>query len=145
MKTSHVFIIFADISFLLCGILCVGYIFVNVKKHEPKNVMVENNVLFETGIEFPTLSGEPGGVYAKGRDSIDIVIPHEGGRFIVNGKSILKTDIAVSLDDVEGKSITLYIDKGAPSGDTLYLYSILNNLNANVTVSHLLEAQENVK
>ena len=143
MKTSHVFIIFADISFLLCGVLCVGYIFVNVKEHEQKNFMVENNVLFEKGIEFPTLSGEPGVVYAKGLDSIEIVIPHEGGRFIVNGKSILKEQIAASLVDVDGKSITLCIDKNAPSGDTLYLYSILSNLNANVTVSHLLEEQEN--
>jgi len=143
MKTSHVFIIFADISFLLCGILCVGYIFVNVKEQE--NVMAENNVLFEKGIEFPKLSGEPGVVYAKGRDSIDIVIPHEGGRFVVNGKSILKEQISASLVDVEGKSITLYIDKDAPSGDTLYLYSILNNLKANITVPHLIEEQENVK
>lgn len=145
MKKSHVFIIFADISFMLCGILCVGYIFVNVKKHEPENVMVETNVLFETGIEFPTLSGESGAVYGKSRDSIEIIIPHEGGRFIVNGKSLLKTQIAASLDDIEGKSITLCIDKDAPSGDTLYLYSILNDLNANVTVPHLLETQENVK
>ncbi len=144
MKISHVSIIFADISFLLCGVLCIGYIFVDVKKHEQENVMVENNVLFEKGIEFPTLSGEPGVVYGKGHDSIEIVIPHEGGRFIVNGKSILKEQIAASLDDVEGKSITLYIDKDAPSGDTLYLYSILNNLNANVTVLHLLEEQKNV-
>jgi hypothetical protein len=145
MKKSHVFIIFADISFLLCGILCVGYIFANVKKHEPENVMVENNVLFEKGIEFPTLSGEPGDVYAEGRDSIEIVIPHEGGRYIVNGKSIMKTEIAAGLVDVEGKSITLHIDQNAPSGDTLYLYSILNDLNANVTVPHLMEEQENVK
>lgn len=144
MKISHVSIIFADISFLLCGVLCIGYIFVDVKKHEQENVMVENNVLFEKGIEFPTLSGEPGVVYGKSHDSIEIVIPHEGGRFIVNGKSILKEQITASLDDVEGKSITLYIDKDAPSGDTLYLYSILNNLNANVTVLHLLEEQKNV-
>ena len=60
MKTSHVFIIFADVSFLLCGVLCVGYIFVNVKEQE--NVMAKNNVLFEKGIEFPTLSGGPGAV-----------------------------------------------------------------------------------
>lgn len=139
MKTSHVYIVFADISFLLCGILCLGYVFVDVKKNDPESV------LFEKGIEFPTLSGEPGVVYAKGRDSIDIEIPHEGGRFIVNGKSIMKTEIAASLVDVEGKSITLHIDQNAPSGDTLYLYSILNDLNANVTVPHLMEEQRNVK
>jgi hypothetical protein len=143
MKTSHVFIIFADVSFLLCGVLCVGYIFVNVK--EQKNVMAKDNVLFEKGIEFPTLSGEPGVVYAKGRDSIDIEIPQDGGRYVVNGKPILKEQIAASLIDVDGKSITLCIDKNAPSGDTLYLYSILNDLNANVTVPHLKEEQRNVR
>ncbi len=57
----------------------------------------------------------------------------------------MKTQIAANLVDIEGKSITLYIDKDAPSGDTLYLYSILNNLNANVTVPHLLEERKNVK
>lgn len=139
MKISHVSIIFADISFLLCGVLCIGYIFVDVKKKE------QEKVLFEKSIEFPTLSGEPGMVHAKGRDSIEIVIPHEGGKFIVNGKSILKEQIAANLVDVEGKSITLYIDKDAPSGDTLFLYSILNNLNANVTVPHLLEERTDVK
>ena len=143
MKTSHVFIIFADVSFLLCGVLCVGYIFVNVKEQE--NVMAKNNVLFEKGIEFPTLSGGPGAVYAKARDSIDIEIPQEGGRYIVNGKLIMKGQIAANLIDVEDKSITLCIDQNAPSGDTLYLYSILNDLNANVTVPHLKEEQKNVK
>jgi hypothetical protein len=143
MKKSHVFIIFADVSFLLCGILCVGYIFVTEKKHEPEDSIVANNVLFEKGIEFPTLSGGSGSVYGESQDSIEIVIPHEGGRFIVNGKSILKTEIAANLNDVEGKSIILCIDKSAPSGDTLYLYSILNNHNANVTVTHLLEGQKN--
>jgi hypothetical protein len=143
MKTSHVFIIFADVSFLLCGVLCVGYIFVNVKEQE--NAMAKNNVLFERGIEFPTLSGEPGVVYAKGQDSIDIEIPQEGGRYIVNGKPILKEQIAANLVNVEGKSITLCIDQNAPSGDTLYLYSILNDLNANVTVPHLKEEQKNVR
>lgn len=139
MKISHVSIIFADISFLLCGVLCIGYIFVDVKKKE------QEKVLFEKGIEFPTLSGESGKVYAESVVPIEIVIPHEGGRFIVNGKSILKAQIEASLVDVEGKSITLYIDKDAPSGDTLFLYSILNNLNANVTVPHLLEERTDVK
>jgi hypothetical protein len=143
MKTSHVFIIFADVSFLLCGVLCVGYIFVNVK--EQKNVMAKNNILFEKGIEFPTLSGGPGAVYAKARDSIDIEIPQEGGRYIVNGKLVMKGQIAANLIDVEGKSITLCIDTNAPSGDTLYLYSILDGLNAKVTVPHIMEEQKNVK
>jgi len=145
VKKFHVFIIFSDLSFLLCAVLCVGYLFVTMKKHEPKNMTTDNKILFEKGIEFPTLSGESGVVYAESQDSIEIEIPHEGGRFIVNGKSILKTEIAANLVDIEGKSITLYIDKDAPSGDTLYLYSILNNLNANVTVPHLLEERKNVK
>ena len=139
MKKSHVLIIFSDLSFLLCAVLCVGYLFVTMKKHTPENMAAENKVLFEKGIEFPTLGGESGTVYADDRESIEIVVPPEGGRFIVNGESILKDQIAASLVDVDGKSITLYIDKDAPSGDTLYLYSILNNLNANVTVPHLLE------
>jgi hypothetical protein len=138
MKISHVSIIFADISFLLCGVLCIGYIFVEEKKNEPERV------LFEKGIEFPTLSGESGVVYGDKLDSIEIVIPDEGGRFIVNGESIIKTEIAANLIDVEGKSIILYIDPDAPSGDTLYLYSLLNNLNVNVTVPHLLEEHKNV-
>ena len=128
MKISHVSIIFADISFLLCGVLCIGYIFVDEKKNE------QEKVLFEKSIEFPTLSGQSGVVYGDNRDSIDIEIPQEGGRYVVNGKPILKEQIAASLIDVDGKSITLCIDKNAPSGDTLYLYSILNDLNANVTV-----------
>ena len=57
----------------------------------------------------------------------------------------MKGQIAANLIDVEGKSITLCIDTNAPSGDTLYLYSILNGLNANVTVPHLMEEQKNVK
>ncbi|MBC8550436.1 MAG: hypothetical protein H8D23_12395 [Candidatus Brocadiales bacterium] len=139
MKISHVSIIFADISFLLCGVLCIGYIFVDEKKNE------QEKVLFEKSIEFPTLSGQSGVVYGDNRDSIDIEIPQEGGRYVVNGKPILKEQIAASLIDVDGKSITLCIDKNAPSGDTLYLYSILNDLNANVTVPHLMEEQNNVR
>ncbi|KHE90481.1 MAG: hypothetical protein SCABRO_03783 [Candidatus Scalindua brodae] len=139
MKTSHVYIVFADISFLLCGILCLGYVFVDVKKNE------QESVLFEKSIEFPTLSGQSEVVYGDNRDSIEIEIPQEGGRYVVNGKPILKEQIAASLIDVDGKSITLCIDKNAPSGDTLYLYSILNDLNANVTVPHLMEKQKNVR
>lgn len=145
MKKFHVFIIFSDLSFLLCAVLCVGYLFVTMKEHKPENTTAENKILFEKGITFPTLSGESGVVYAEGQDSIEIVIPQEGGRFIVNGESILKTQIAANLVDAEGKFITLYIDENAPSGDTLYLYSILNNINASVTVPHLLEERKNVK
>lgn len=139
MKKSHVYIIFADISFLLTGMLCIGYLFVDVKKSEPEKV------LFEKDMEFPTLGGEPGNVYEGRQDSVEIKIPHEGGRFIVNGELVSKAEIAAALSDIKGKSITLYIDKSAPSGDTLYLYSILDSLNARVAMLHLLEGQKNVQ
>jgi len=137
MKTSHVNIIFADISFLLCGVLVLGYMFVEIKQKEPVKV------LFEREIEFPVLSGKSE-VYSENsnRDSIKIVIPHDGGRYIVEGTSVLRTEIGARLSDVANKSIILQIDPKAPSGDTLYLYSILNELNANVTVQHYLSGGE---
>lgn len=140
MKTSHVYIIFADISFLLCGILCLGYVFVDVKRNEPERV------LFEKGIEFPALSRKSE-VYAEssGSDSIEIVIPRNGGRYIVEGESVLKTEIGASLMNVKDKPIILHISPKAPSEDTLYLYDILNGLNANVTVLHWLEENQNEK
>ena len=78
MKTSHVYIIFADISFLFCGILCLGYVCVDVKRNEPERG------LFEKGIDFPALSRKSE-VYAEssGSDSIEIVIPRNRGRSIV--------------------------------------------------------------
>ena len=137
MKTSHVNIIFADISFLLCGVLVLGYMFVEIKQKEPVKV------LFEREIEFPVLSGKSA-AYSENsnRDSIKIVIPHDGGRYIVEGTSVLRTEIGARLSDVANKSIILQIDPKAPSGDTLYLYSILNELNANVTVQHYLSGGE---
>jgi len=137
MKTSHVNIIFADISFLLCGVLVLGYMFVEIKQKESVRV------LFEREIEFPALSGKSE-VYSENsnRDSIKIVIPHDGGRYIVEGTSVLRTEIGARLADVANKSIILQIDPKAPSGDTLYLYSILNELNANVTVQHYLSGGE---
>ncbi|MFQ5685776.1 MAG: hypothetical protein ACE5GV_03870 [Candidatus Scalindua sp.] len=139
MKTSHVNIIFADISFLMCGVLVLGYMFVEIKQKEPVRV------LFEREIEFPTLSGKSE-VYpeSSSRDSIKIIIPHDGGRFIVEGTPVLRTEIGARLADVANRSIVLQIDPKAPSGDTLYLYSILNELNANVTVQHYLsEGKQN--
>ena len=137
MKTSHVNIIFADISFLLCGVLVLGYMFVEIKQKEPVKV------LFEREIEFPVLSGKSA-AYSENsnRDSIKIVIPHDGGRYIVEGTSVLRTEIGARLADVANKSIILQIDPKAPSGDTLYLYSILNEVNANVTVQHYLSGGE---
>jgi hypothetical protein len=137
MKTSHVNIIFADISFLLCGVLVLGYMFVEIKQKEPVKV------LFEREIEFPVLSGKSA-AYSENsnRDSIKIVIPHDGGKYIVEGTPVLRTEIGARLADVADKSIILQIDPKAPSGDTLYLYSILNEVNANVTVQHYLSGGE---
>ncbi|MCR4288643.1 MAG: hypothetical protein NUV86_00055 [Candidatus Scalindua sp.] len=137
MKTSHVNIIFADISFLLCGVLVIGYMFVEIKQKEPVKV------LFEREIDFPTLSGKSE-VYSESSsgDSIKIIIPHDGGRYIVEGTPVLRTEIGARLVDVANKSIILQIDPKAPSEDTLYLYSILNELNANVTVQHYLSGRE---
>ena len=137
MKTSHVNIIFADISFLLCSVLVLGYMFVEIKQKEPVKV------LFEREIEFPVLSGKSA-AYSENsnRDSIKIVIPHDGGKYIVEGTPVLRTEIGARLADVADKSIILQIDPKAPSGDTLYLYSILNELNANVTVQHYLSGGE---
>lgn len=140
MKKSHVFIIFADISFLLCGILCVGYIFVNVKKkHEPENELVENNILFEKGIEFPKMDGELSRIHTNPYDSMNILVPREGGKFLIDGKSILRSELAMRLENTGDRSISVSIDKAAPSGDTLYLFSILNKFNSNVSVSHIPE------
>ena len=137
MKTSHVNIIFADISFLLCSVLVLGYMFVEIKQKEPVKV------LFEREIEFPVLSGKSA-AYSENsnRDSIKIVIPHDGGKYIVEGTPVLRTEIGARLADVADKSIILQIDPKAPSGDTLYLYSILNEVNANVTVQHYLSGGE---
>ena len=137
MKTSHVNIIFADISFLLCSVLVLGYMFVEIKQKESVKV------LFEREIEFPVLSGKSA-AYSENsnRDSIKIVIPHDGGKYIVEGTPVLRTEIGARLADVADKSIILQIDPKAPSGDTLYLYSILNELNANVTVQHYLSGGE---
>lgn len=137
MKTSHINIIFADISFLMCGVLVLGYMFVEIKQKEPVRV------LFEREIEFPTLSGTSE-AYSENsnRDAIKIVIPHDGGRYIVEGAPVLRTEIGARLADVANRSIILQIDPKAPSEDTLYLYSILNELNANVTVQHYLSEGE---
>ncbi|MBT6228976.1 MAG: hypothetical protein HOI47_20225, partial [Candidatus Scalindua sp.] len=105
MKTSHVNIIFADISFLLCGVLVLGYMFVEIKQKEPVKV------LFEREIEFPVLSGKSA-AYSENsnRDSIKIVIPHDGGKYIVEGTPVLRTEIGARLADVADKSIILQID-----------------------------------
>ncbi len=139
MKKSHVFIIFADISFLLCGILCVGYIFVTTKEHEPKNVMLENNVLFEKGIEFPKLEGKSSMIHMNNLTQVEILVPQEGGRFIIDGNPVLKTELVTRLKNVKDKSVAVSIDQNAPSGDTLYLFSILDKFNSNITVLHLSE------
>ena len=137
MKTSHVNIIFADISFLMCGVLVLGYMFVEIKQKE------QVKVLFEREIEFPTLNGTSEAYSENSNiESIKIIIPHDGGRYIVEGQPVLRKEIGTRLADVAGKSIILQINPKAPSEDTLYLYSILNELNANVTVQHYLSEGE---
>ena len=134
-------IIFADISFQICNVLCAGYIFVNLKENEPVMPIVESNVLWERGIEFPKLEGGASTVHKDDVAVMEILVQQEGGRYIINGNPILKKELTAALGSSMNKAITVSIDQDAPSGDTLYLFSILNKLNSNVKVLHVSEAQ----
>jgi len=134
-------IIFADISFQICNVLCAGYIFVNLKEKEPVMPIVESNMLFERGIEFPKLGGKPSMIHNNTHTSLEILVPQDGGKYIVDGNPVLKQELAAALRSSMNKSITVSIDQNAPSGDTLYLFSILNKLNSNVRILHIAEEQ----
>jgi biopolymer transport protein ExbD len=120
-------------------VLCAGYIFVNLKEKEPVIPIVENNMLLERGIEFPKLGGMSSMVHKNTHTSIEILIPQEGGKYIIDSNPVLKTELAATLRNSMNKSITVSIDQNAPSGDTLYLFSILDRLNSNVKILHISE------
>ena len=134
-------IIFADISFQICNVLCAGYIFVNLKENEPLMPIVESNVILEKGIEFPKLEGESSMVHNNTQAALKILIPQEGGKYIIDGNPVPKQELTAALGNSMNKSITVSIDQDAPSGDTLYLFSILNKLNSNVRILHIAEKQ----
>ncbi|MGR3174558.1 MAG: hypothetical protein ACUZ8N_08180 [Candidatus Scalindua sp.] len=136
---SLALIIFADISFQICNVLCAGYIFVNLKEKEPAMPIVENNMLFERGIEFPKFGGVSSMIHKNTRTSIEILIPKEGGKYIIDSNPVSKTELAATLRNSMNKLITVSIDQNAPSGDTLYLFSILDRLNSNVKILHISE------
>ena len=131
-------IIFADISFQICNVLCAGYIFVNLKEKEPVMPIVENNIL-ERGIEFPKLGGMSSMVHKNTVNAMEILIQQEGGKYIIDGKPVPRPELAANLENTRNESITVSIDQNAPSGDTLYLFSILNKLNSNVKILHVSE------
>jgi biopolymer transport protein ExbD len=131
-------IIFADISFQICNVLCAGYIFVNLKEKEPVMPIVENNIL-ERGIEFPKLAGMSSMVHKNTITAMEILIQQEGGKYIIDGKPVPRPELAANLENSRNESIIVSIDQNAPSGDTLYLFSILNKLNSNVKILHVSE------
>lgn len=132
-------IIFADISFQICNVLCAGYIFVNLKEQEPVMPIVEHNMLLERGIEFPKLEGGSSTVHKNAVTVMEILVQQEGGIYVIDGNPVLKKELAANLENIRNESITVSIDQNAPSGDTLYLFSVLNKLNSNVKILHLLE------
>tara|TARA_B100000315_G_scaffold17118_1_gene15243 strand:- start:729 stop:1160 length:432 start_codon:yes stop_codon:yes gene_type:complete len=134
-------IIFADISFQICNVLCAGYIFVNLKEKELVMPIVESNILLGKGIEFPKLGGTSSMAHNNTHTSLEILIPQEGGKYIIDDNPVLKQELAAALGNSMNTSITVSIDQDAPSGDTLYLFSILNNLNSNVRILHIAEEQ----
>ncbi len=136
---SLALIIFADISFQICNVLCAGYIFVNLKEKELVLPIVESNILLEKGIEFPRLEGESSMVHKNAVTAMEILIQQEGGRYIIDGKPVPRPELAANLENTRNESITVSIDQNAPSGDTLYLFSILNKLNSNVKILHVSE------
>jgi len=132
-------IIFADISFQICNVLCAGYIFVNLKEKEPVIPVVESNILLEKGIEFPRLEGESSIARENTVNAMEILIQRDGGKYIIDGKPVPRPELAANLENTRNESITVSIDQNAPSGDTLYLFSILNKLNSNVKILHVSE------
>lgn len=138
---SMAFVIFADIAFQLCNGLAAGYYFVTLKEQEAKHAECDHTELHrfkEKGIEVPVLdSGNDGESFSDDQDSIEILVPKEGGRFVIGDETVQKSALDTALENVKTTSCTVSVDKSAPSGDTLYLFDVLNRHNLKVKIIYL--------
>lgn len=137
LRSSTVMIIFADISMTILTFLFVGYLFVDLKNQENSHAEVQYK---EKGIELPKLkdgnSDEP---LSNNQNSLEIFIPKEGGQYIVDGKTILKTELDANLANLKNNEFIISIDQNTPSGDTLYLFDALKKNNAVIKIVFLEE------
>lgn len=138
---SMAFVIFADIAFQLCNGLAAGYYFVSLKEQEAKHAEcdhTESRHFKEKGIEVPVLdSGNSSESPSDNQNSIEILVPKEGGKFIIGGKTVQKSELDTALKNMKNTSCTVSVDKTAPSGDTLYLFDVLNRHNLKVKIVYL--------
>jgi len=138
---SMAFVIFADIAFQLCNGLAAGYYFVTLKEQEAKHVEcdhAESHRFKEKGIEVPVLdNGNDGESPSDDQNSIEILVPKEGGKFIIGGETVQKSELDTALKNMKNTSCTVSVDKTAPSGDTLYLFDVLNRHNLKVKIVYL--------
>lgn len=136
-RKNQAVIIFADLSFLVISALVAGYHFVHFD--QKISAREDENVLMEKRIEFTGLDAEGSCGHAGADNPVEIEIPGDGGRFIIDGRSTEKSNLRKELENMKGAKLNLLIDRKAPSEDTLYLFSLLQKLNCDITLLHFPE------
>lgn len=135
---SMAFIIFADIAFQLCNGLAAGYYFVTLKEQEAKHA--EHGHFKEKGIEVPRLEDGAGSEFlSNGQNSLEISVPKVGGQFIIGGNTVQKSDLDNILKNQKDNTCVVSIDQDSRSGDTLYLFDVLNKYHVKIKIVYLGE------
>jgi len=133
---SMAFVIFADIAFQLCNGLAAGYYFVTLKEQEAKHA--ESGYFKEKGIDVPRLEDGTGSdSLTNDHNSLEISVPKVGGQFIIDGKTVQKSDLDNILKNQKDNTCVVSIDQDARSGDTLYLFDVLNKYYVKIKIVYL--------
>jgi hypothetical protein len=130
------FIVLADLAFQMSNGLVAGYYFMTLKEQVASHAELDN--LKKKGIEVPRLDagvgGEPDSV---SQNSIEIMVPREGKQFVIGGRSVPKTELDEMLEDMKDSTCVVSVDKQAPSGDTIFLFDMLNRHNLKIKIMYL--------
>lgn len=138
-------VMFADLSFLVVTVLISGYFFVSIKKETEVQEQASDKGLMESEIEFVKLvDGKPGSksITADNRDILKVVIPEEGGKYIIGNKEVRRFELERELSSAKFDTVRVGVDKRAPSQDTLYLFSVFEKLKLKMELLHYLEDKQ---
>jgi len=128
-------IMFADLSMLLITVLISGYFFLQIKKDDEASQQ-EAETKLEKELILPDL--DDNGSVRSTEDTVmsEVKVFRDGGRFAVDGKEVVKSELETVIRGVKAESLRLEIDGKAPSEDTLFLLDILTKLKLKSIVPH---------
>lgn len=134
---STAIIVFADISMTILNFLFVGYLFVDLKKHEAVHAEVDQYK--QKGIAVPTLkNGDSGEPLSNDQNSIEVIVP-KSGEFFIDGKNYAKSDLDEILENLKNNTFIVSFDNNTPTSDSLFLLDTLGKHSANIKVVFLEE------